>query len=327
MNNSLVDKLPGVFLRAKKTAYLTVHHRKIHFPRYFCFFIFISVIMESENQPDALKPINIREIFAEKNPRLARMLPGFIFKLIHRVMHLDFVNYLVEKYGHLNGMDFVVAVVNEFNVTEEIYGDENIPRSGSYIFAANHPLGGFDALLLMKEVYQRLGRFKFLVNDVLMKIQPLESLFVPVNHHGSNSREAALIMKETYQSGEQILIFPSGLASRKTKGKIEDLQWQKHFVSKSIEYQRDVIPVFISGRNSNRFYWLAKWRNLLGIKWNLEMFLLPDETYRHRRKKITFYFGKPIPPSVFDKSRSHLQWADYVKGKVYELPALYQTVK
>lgn len=286
-----------------------------------------TLIMEPENQPETLKPINIREIFAEKNPRMAKMLPGFIFSLIHRVMHLDFINLLIVKYGHLKGMDFVNASIREFEVVEEIFGDENIPDTGSYIFAANHPLGGFDALLLMKEVYQRLGKFRFLVNDVLMNIQPLEPLFVPVNHHGSNSREAALIMKGTYLSGEQILIFPSGLASRKIRGKVEDLPWQKHFISKAIEYQRDIIPVFISGRNSNRFYWLAKWRKLLGIKWNLEMFLLPDETYRHRRKKISFYFGKPIPPSSFDKSKTHLQWAEYVKGKVYELPSLFGVAK
>jgi putative hemolysin len=283
--------------------------------------------MEPENQSDILKPINIREIFAEKNPGLARMLPGFIFSMIHRVMRLDFVNLLIVRYGHMKGMDFVNASIREFEVEEEIFGDENIPHTGSYIFAANHPLGGFDALLLMKEVYQRLGKFKFLVNDVLMNIQPLEPLFVPVNHHGSNSREAALIMRETYLSGEQILIFPSGLASRKIKGKVEDLQWQKHIISKAIEYQRDVIPVFISGRNSNRFYWLAKWRKILGIKWNLEMFLLPDETYRHRRKKISLYFGKPIPPATYGKSKTHLQWAEYVKGKVYELPSLFGASK
>jgi putative hemolysin len=146
---------------------------------------------------------------------------------------------------------------------------------------------------------------------------------VPVNHHGTNSREAALIMKETYQSGQQILIFPSGLASRKIGGRVTDLDWQKHFISKAVEYRRDVIPVHISGRNSNRFYMVAKWRKILGIQWNLEMFLLPDETYRHRKKKIRLIFGSPIPWSTFDKSRTQLQWADYVKEMVYDLPVLY----
>jgi putative hemolysin len=283
--------------------------------------------MEAENQDDSHKPINIREIFTQKNPRMARLMPGFIFRMIHRIMRLGFMNSFIIKYGHLKGMDFVHASVSDFEVKEEIIGLEHVPARGSFIFAANHPLGGFDALLLMKNVHERLGKLKFLVNDVLMSIRPLQPLFVPVNHHGSNSREAARVMKETYQSGEQILIFPSGLASRKIKGKVTDLTWQKHFISKAIEYQRDVIPVHISGRNSNRFYCVARWRSTLGIKWNLEMFLLPDETYRHRKKKIRFIFGNPIPYTTFDKSKTHLQWAEYVKKVVYDLPGQYENVK
>jgi 1-acyl-sn-glycerol-3-phosphate acyltransferase len=280
--------------------------------------------MESENQASHLKPINIREVFNEKSPHLARLIPGFVFALIHRIMRLDFLNGFITRYGHLKGMDFVHASVRDFEISEEILGSENIPVSGSYIFAANHPLGGFDALLLMQYVNEKLGKLKFLVNDVLMGVTPLQPLFVPVNHHGSNSRDAARVMMETYLSGQQILIFPSGLASRKVHGKITDLTWQKHFISKAIEYRRDVIPVFISGRNSSFFYLVANWRKRLGIKWNLEMFLLPDETYRHRKKKIRLIFGEPIPYTTFDKSKAHLEWAEFVKNRVYELPKRYE---
>ncbi len=276
--------------------------------------------MQSEESRTNFKPIDIREVFREKSPSLARWIPGFVFRFIHRVMRLDFINSFIVKYGHLKGMDFVMASVSDFEITEEVIGAENIPSAGRFIFASNHPLGGFDALLLMMNVHKRLGEFRFLVNDVLMNIPPLKPLFLPVNHHGSNSREAALELQETYRSEKQILIFPSGLASRKMKGVVEDLEWQKHFISKSIEYQRDVIPVFISGRNTNHFYFIAKWRKRLKIKWNLEMFLLPDETYRHRKMAVKLWFGKPIPYTVFDKTKTHRQWADYVKSKVYELP-------
>jgi putative hemolysin len=289
------------------------------------FHILNDSIMESENQVNHLKPINIREVFYQKSPHLARLMPGFVFSLIHRIMRLDFLNGFITRYGHLTGMDFVQASVKDFEITEEIFGSENIPLSGSYIFAANHPLGGFDALLLMQYVHGKLGKVKFLVNDVLMGITPLQPLFVPVNHHGSNSRDAALVMKETYLSGRQILIFPSGLASRKVKGKIADMTWQKHFISKAIEYRRDVIPVFISGRNSDFFYFVATWRKRLGIKWNLEMFLLPNETFRHRKKKIQLIFGSPLPYTTFDKSKTHLQWAEYVKNTVYKLPEQYKS--
>jgi putative hemolysin len=280
--------------------------------------------MPSDNFPANFKPIDIKAVFKEKDPTLARYFPGFVFKLIHRIMRLDFINSFIIKYGHLTGMDFVNASIKDFEIEEEVIGIENIPGTGSFIFAGNHPLGGFDSMLLMENVYKRLGEFKFLVNDVMMNVPPLLPLFAPVNHHGSNSREAALLLQKTYLSGQQILIFPSGLASRRIRGKVVDLEWHKHFISKSIEYKRDVIPVFTSGRNSYRFYNIARWRTFLGITWNLEMFLLPDETYRHRKKKIQLFFGEPIPYTTFDRSRSHKEWAAWVKDRVYELPGLLQ---
>lgn len=256
----------------------------------------------------------------EKNPSLERFIPGIIFRMIHRIMRLDFMNNFMLTYGHLKGIGFVNAAIAEFEVNEEIYGLENIPESGSFIFASNHPLGGFDALLLMKSVNHRLGNFKFLVNDILMKIPNLSEVFVPVNKHGGNTRDAAVLLSKTYESGEQILIFPSGYASRKIRGRIMDFDWNKHFITKSVQYKRDVIPVFIGGCNSNRFYWLAKIRTMLGIGWNLEMFLLPDETYRHRKKTVQLFFGKPIPWSTFDKSKDYPGWAQWVKMQAYDLP-------
>lgn len=276
--------------------------------------------MLEENEQKTFKPIDIREIIKGKSPSVARLLPGFVYRFIHRVMRIDFINGFLERNGHLTGIDFVNAVVRDFEVTEKVYGAENIPPSGRFIFAGNHPLGGFDSMLLMENVYTRLGDFKFLVNDVLMNIPHLEPLFVPVNKHGKNDREAALALQQAYASDLQILIFPSGYASRKIKGEVVDLEWRKHFISKSIEYKRDVIPVFFGGKNSNRFYRIANLRKFFRIKWNLEMFLLPDETYRHRKKEVQIYFGKPISYTTFDKSKTQQQWADYVREKVYQLP-------
>ena len=266
------------------------------------------------------KPINIRELFEKKNPVLAKIIPGFVYSYITRILHLDFFNDFLKRNGHLKGIPFINQSVIEFNIREQINGFENIPDSGRYIFASNHPLGGFDALLLMRCVDKRLGKLKFLTNDILMGIPSLRPMFIPINKHGSNSREAAEILNATYDSDEQILIFPSGLASRKIKGRIIDLEWKKHFIAKSIKHKRDVIPVFIGGRNSRRFYRLANIRKFLHIKWNIEMFFLPDELMKHRNSEVPVYFSKPIPYQTFDKSKTHQEWAEWVKDQVYALP-------
>ena len=275
--------------------------------------------MTTENSTKSYKPIRIRDVFAAKSPGLAKFIPGFAYRWLNNILHLDEVNTFLEKYGHLQGIDFVDKIVEEFNVHEFVHNQGNIPKSGRYIIASNHPLGGFDGMLLMKNVEARLGAFKFLANDILLNIPQLSPVFVPVNKHGGHVREAAKKLSECYNSDDQILIFPSGLASRKIKGQIMDLEWKKHFISKAIKHKRDVIPVFISGRNSNRFYRIAKIRKFLKLKWNLEMFFLPDETIKHKNTDVHLYFGKPIPYTTFDKTKTQQEWAEWVKHKVYKL--------
>lgn len=281
--------------------------------------------MTEENNKQAYKPINIREVFAQKSPRLARLMPGFVYRYINRMLHLDYINRFLEQNGHLKGIDFVDKVVEDFNVKEHVHNIENIPDSGRYIFASNHPLGGFDGMLLMKNVEHKLGKLKFLSNDILMNVPNLSPMFVPVNKHGGHGREAARMLADAYKSDIQILIFPSGLASRKINGRIMDLEWKKHFISKAVQYKRDVIPVFISGRNTDRFYRVAKIRKFLRLKWNLEMFYLVDETMKHRNTDVHLYFGKPIPYSTFDDSKTHKEWAEWVKEKVYKLQELTES--
>ena len=267
----------------------------------------------------AFKPINIRQIFKEKNPALAKVIPGFIYKYIDNTLHIDFFNDFISRNYHLEGIEFVNQTITEFNVKEHIFGVENIPEKGRFIFASNHPFGGFDALLLMRNVHKKLGELRFLANDILMSIPGLKAVFVPVNKHGSNSREMAEKLNELYDSDIQIMIFPSGYASRKIKGKVIDLDWKKHFITKAIKHKRDVIPVFVGGQNSNRFYRVANWRKFFRLKWNIEMFYLPDELVKQKNADVYIYFGKPIPWQTFDNSKTHQEWAEWVKQATYQL--------
>jgi len=275
--------------------------------------------MENEKAASPLKPIVIRELIAEKNPRLAGRIPRFVYGLMNRLLHIREINEIIRNYGHLKGVPFIEAVLQYFEVKVKHYGEENLPASGQYIFASNHPLGGFDGLLLIKAVTDHMGKSLFLVRDELTKIPPLADLFIPINKFGDQRRSASLI-NEAYDSNSQILIFPAGLASRKIKGKIVDLTWQKHFIQKSVEHHRDVVPVYISGKNSWFFYWLANFRKWTGIRINLEMFLLSDELFKNRGKTFGISFGKPIPWNRFDRSKTPAEWAGIVKDVVYELP-------
>ena len=274
--------------------------------------------MESEKDASLLKPIVLRELIAEKNSKLAARIPGFVYGLMNRLLHIREINEIIRRYGHMKGVPFITSVLQYFDVKVELKGEENLPASGQFIFASNHPLGGFDGLMLIKAVSDRIGKSFFLVRDELTKIPPLAELFIPINKFGDQRRSASLI-NEAYVSDSQILIFPAGLASRKIKGKIVDLTWQKHFIQKSVEHHRDVIPVHINGKNSWFFYWLANFRKTIGIRINLEMFLLSDELFKNRGKTFVISFGKPIPWSRFDRTKTSVEWAGVVKDIVYEL--------
>ncbi len=267
-----------------------------------------------------LKKVDIQEVFKSKNPKLARILPRFVFNYIRKILHEDFINYFLDKHGDKMGADFAKASIDEFNVEIEIKGEENIPKQGRYFFVANHPLGGFDGVIMIYLLNKFGFKFKVLVNDILMNITNLGVDFVPLNKHGALPREVATVIEEVFASDYQVMTFPSGMVSRRQKGTIKDLAWQKSFILKARSYKRDIVPVHFSGRNSSFFYNLHSFRKFLGIKANLEMFYLMDETYKHRDEKITVCFGKPIPYTFFDKRHKPDVWANLVKEHVYVLP-------
>lgn len=271
----------------------------------------------------SIELIDVKKMFQKKNPKLAKRLPGFIYKYINRIIHVDEINEILINHGNERGVDFARSMVKHFNVQETIKGIENIEKSGRYIFASNHPLGGFDAMLTLCQIQDNFGEPVTLVNDVLMNIPQLKPIFIPLNKYGSHNKDIIRQLDEVYSSDKQILIFPSGWASRRINGVVQDIPWKKHFIVKSVEYQRDIIPVHVSGQNSNFFYNLSNIRKFLGIKWTIETFYLADETFKHKNQKFTITFGKPIPYTHFDKSKTPEQWAAEVRDIVYKLPNQY----
>ncbi len=266
------------------------------------------------------KFIDIRNVIAKKNPKLIKVFPRFILEYFRKILHEDEVNKIISLYQDKYGVEFVNNTINYMGFNYDVIGKSNIPESGRYIFIANHPLGGFDGLVLINEVGKHLGKLKFIVNDLLMNIPNLEPVFIPVNKHGRQSIEYVRKIEEAYASDIQILNFPAGLCSRKIKGKITDLVWKKNFVEKAVKHKRDIIPVYIEGKNSNFFYNLSNFRKKLGIKANIEMFYLVHEMFKQKNKHIALYFGKPIPYNTFDKKRKTIEWTRLLRKHVYELP-------
>ena len=268
--------------------------------------------------------INVQEILRAKAPKIANKIPSFIFKILAKVIHQDGINQFLKESEGLTGVDFMNRAVDYFNIRYKIVDEENLPDFNSKcIFASNHPLGGADGICLSAYLGSHYDKqIKYIVNDLLYFIQPLQSIFIPVNKHGSQGRNAATMLNDALASADQIITFPAGLCSRKIKGEIYDLDWKKMIVVKGVEYQRDIVPVYFEAKNSNFFYTVANLRRMFKIKFNIEMLFLPRELFRVKRAKklmFTIYFGKPIPWQTFDSSGSPQQWTNWVKQTVYDL--------
>ncbi|MFV0419568.1 MAG: 1-acyl-sn-glycerol-3-phosphate acyltransferase [Dysgonomonas sp.] len=264
--------------------------------------------------------LDLDKVLQEKAPKIYNKIPRFAINYLKRKIHLSELNEILTIYADKDGVDFMEAVVGYFSLDLNVQGLDSIPQNGRYIFVSNHPLGGLDGICLSAIIGKKYDKkIKYVVNDVLYFIRNLQSIFLPVNKYGRQSKQTANTANEAYASENQIITFPAGLCSRKKNGQIIDLPWQKNFILKAIESKRDIVPVYFDAKNSNFFYRFANLRKSLGIKFNLELILLPDEMFKNKNKSFSVIFGEPIPYTRFDNSANAVQWTEYVREETYNL--------
>lgn len=253
----------------------------------------------------------------------AKFVPSPLVKWLKHIVHQDEVNKYLWDSRHLTGVEWLEDCMRYLDMTLEIVGKENLPDKDDgklYTFVSNHPLGGEDGVALGAVIGRHYdGRFRYLVNDLLMNLPGLAPLCIPINKTGSQSRSFPAMVEAGFRSDNHMLMFPAGLCSRRINGEIRDLPWKKTFITKSVETHRDVVPIHFGGRNSDFFYTLANVCKALGIKFNIAMLFLVDEMYKNVHKSFRIAIGKPIPWQTFDKSRTPAQWALYVQDEVYKL--------
>lgn len=269
------------------------------------------------------KTIDIDKILANKMGAKAKLVPGFAVNWLKKIVHEDEVNKFLWESRTLSGTEWLTECVKYLDMTLQLEGLENLPDKNDgklYTFVSNHPLGGQDGVALGPIIGRHYdGKFRYLVNDLLLNLPGLKPVSIGINKTGKQSRDFPRMVEAGFSSDNHMLMFPAGLNSRKIDGKIHDLPWTKTFITKSVEYKRDVVPIFFSGQNSERFYKIAHFSDKYVKKINIAMLFLVDEMYRNVGKTFRVAFGKPIPWQTFDKSKTPMEWAQFVEEKVYEL--------
>lgn len=282
--------------------------------------IFALVFLTKHNLME-IQQLNVSEILRIRMPRYWRYIPRFVIRGLEKAICQDEMNGMLRANAGKRGADFCHGVLEHLGISYRVHGDEilnNLPER--VLFVCNHPLGGLDGMVLIDWLTKRYGPgVKFVVNDLLMAIEPLSDVFLPVNKHGRQNRAATSQLDEAMVGDKPVIMFPARLVSRKTKYGVRDLEWRKMFVQKSVQYQRDIVPLHFSGRNSSFFYNFAKFREAIGLKFNIEMIRLPKEMFLSAGKQFSISVGAPISAHSLKGGKQASTEAQRIKSIVYNL--------
>ena len=239
--------------------------------------------------------INVQKEIEKKFPNVAKK-PNFLnkslIKLAKKVVHENSINEFLEKNSHLKGFEFVDAVLDYFNFDYTVSSNDlqNIPSSGKVVIIANHPLGGLDALSLLKLVGTVRSDVKIIANDFLVGIEALKSLLIPIdNYKMRQSKKDIQAVYEALNSEQAIIIFPAGEVSRASAKGIKDPYWNKGFLNFATNSNAPILPIFIGGKNSRTFYTMSV------INKTFSTLLLSNEMFKKKSTNINIKIGEVIP--------------------------------
>ncbi len=269
--------------------------------------------------------VDVDELLRNRAPRYYKWIPGVVVRALERYVCQDQLNDILRATSGLTGSAFARAMLEYLDVDYAVADSEgNLPEPGVPVtYVSNHPLGALDGICLIDWVARRHGcEPAFVVNDLLSVVKPLENIFIPINKHGRQSRGAVSEVDAAFcDTGRPVIMFPAGLCSRQlTPGaEILDLKWNKMFVQKSAEAGRTVVPLRFEGANSAAFYRLARRRERLGLKFNVEMIRLPREIFSGAGRRFAVKVGCPIDPSLLKRGFGAQAQAMEIRDYIYTL--------
>ena len=268
-----------------------------------------------------MRLIDLEAVISNKAPKLRKKLPTWVIRLMEKLICQAEMNDIITRFGHNDGAAFAKAMSEDMGVTYTVTGMENLDKNARYMLVSNHPLGGFDGISYIAVFGDFFPKIKVIVNDLLMYIDPLQSVFLPVNTMGRQKRSDMETLQKAYNSEDtQLISFPAGFCSRYIDGKVQDIEWKKSVIKQSVESKRDIVPMYFEGRNSTFFYGLEWVRRKLGMKFNIGLILLPRQMMKTARNQhFKIYVGKPIPYQHFDPSKTDSQWVQWLREECYKL--------
>jgi len=239
--------------------------------------------------------IDIQKEIEKKFPKIREKENFFkksLFKIAKKIVHEDSINQFLNQNSHLKGFEFVDAVLDyfDFDYTVSSSDLQNIPTSGKVVIIANHPLGGLDALCLLRLISQVRQDVKIVANDFLAGFEALNSLLIPIDNY--KLRQSKNDIKKIYEAlnnEEAVIIFPAGEVSRASTKGIKDPSWNKGFLNFAQNTNAPILPIFLDAKNSKTFYTISL------LNKTFSTLLLSHEMFKKKSKRINIKIGQIIP--------------------------------
>ncbi|MEA9395989.1 lysophospholipid acyltransferase family protein [Lelliottia amnigena] len=237
--------------------------------------------------------------------------------LLKRLFHEEEFQQFAATHRHLKGLDMVEQVLEHLDIicTIPAHDLEQIPEHGPLVIIANHPTGTLDGLALMYAVSRVRRDVKVVTNRLLSHLEPLSSLFIPVDNMGGKTAKSSLMhMEQHLQNAGVLIFFPAGEVSRPTRTGIRDKKWHSGFIKLANKLRVPLLPMHIQAHNSLLFYASTL------VSPTLSMLLLMQQMFRRQHSRLPIKIGQQIAWSHwFSATLSPREMAEQCRQHVMRL--------
>ena len=265
--------------------------------------------------------VTAKEVAKAINTDKYGVVGTFFGWLLMKVLKISTLNEIYDKTKHLQNVEFLDAILNEFQIKFEIPEEDfkRLPKGGAYITISNHPLGGIDGALLLKLMLEKEPNFKIIANFLLHRIEPVKQYIMPVNpfEDHKKAKSSVIGIKETLRhlsDGNPLGIFPAGEVSTYKDGElIVDKAWEEGAIKVIRKAQVTVVPIYFHAKNSRLFYFLSKINPILRTA------KLPSEVFSQKNRVIKVRIGKPISVVEQNEYKTIEEYSEFLRRKTYML--------
>ncbi|MDG1714282.1 lysophospholipid acyltransferase family protein [Lacinutrix sp.] len=250
----------------------------------------------------------------------------FVGWLLMKVLKISTLNKIYNRNKHLKGLEFLDAILNEFQIKFEIPEEDlkRLPKDGAYITVSNHPLGGIDGALLLKLMLEQRDDFKIIANFLLHRIEPMKPFIMPVNpfedRKDVKSSVAGFIKAIKHiRAGHPLGIFPAGEVSTYKDGKlVVDKAWEESAMKLAQKANVPIVPIYFHAKNSKLFYKLSRISDIFRTA------KLPSELLTQKRRIIKVRIGRPISVKDQNEHKTLESFSEFVRKKTYMLSNAFE---